>query len=36
MDNCVSDEMKSLALYALGSNENLINAAKTELKYTSL
>ena len=32
IEDCVSDERKSLALYALGSNENLINAAAAELK----
>ena len=33
---CVSDEMKSLALYALGSHENLVNAETAELKLKNL
>ena len=31
-DDCVINERKSLAIYALGSNQNLINAATAELK----
>ena len=31
IEDCVSDKRKSLALYALGSDENLINAATPEL-----
>ena len=35
-EDCVSNARKSLATYALGSNENLINAATAELKLTKL
>ena len=32
IEDCVSDKRKSLGLYALRSNENLINAAVAKLK----
>ena len=30
-EDCVNDERKSLALYVLGSNVNLINSATAEI-----